>query len=122
MFGLVEQTIRFRLVQWGKAYVDLLRFALVEAGYEDKLSQIYDFSLALELGVSTSTGRTLVEMGLSRITASNIAVLMLDSSKGVKEIKEWFAGKPESLLQLSNIVIDELKEKGLLESSFDQIV
>ncbi|OYW16847.1 MAG: hypothetical protein B7Z52_07800, partial [Burkholderiales bacterium 12-64-5] len=28
VFELIEQTIRFKLVQWGKAYVDLLKYAL----------------------------------------------------------------------------------------------
>jgi superfamily II DNA/RNA helicase len=116
MFGLVEQIIRFKLVQWAKAYVDLLRFVLTEAGREDLVSQVYDFSLALELGVSSETGRSLVEFGLSRITASAIAALITDSSLKPNEVKAWIREQPEALLvQLSGLVVAELRAKGLLE-------
>lgn len=122
MFGLVEQTIRFKLVQWAKAYVDLLRFALTEAGRDDLVSQVYDFSLALELGVSTATGRSLVEFGLSRITASAIAALITDSSLTPDEVKMWIRDQPEPLLlQLSSLVVAELRAKNLLAPVLDEI-
>jgi uncharacterized protein (DUF1778 family) len=115
MFSLVEQTIRFRLVQWAKAYVDLLRFVLAEAGRSDLIGQVYDFSLALELGISTETGRSLVELGLSRITASVIASLITDSSLTPEQVKEWIRNQPNvQLLQLSSLVIAELRAKQLL--------
>lgn len=122
MFGLVEQTIRFKLVQWAKAYVDLLRFALVEAGRDDLVSQVYDFSLALELGVSTTTGRSLVEFGLSRITASAIALLITDSSLTPDQVRTWIRDQPEPLLlQLSGLVVAELRAKNLLTPMPDEI-
>lgn len=115
MFGLVEQTIRFKLVQWAKAYVDLLRFALTEAGHNHLAAQVYDFSLALELGVSTVTGRSLVEFGLSRITASAVATLITDSSMTPDQVRKWIRDQPESaLMQLSSLVVAELRIKGLL--------
>ena len=122
MFGLVEQTIRFKLVQWAKAYVDLLRFVLVEAGRDDLVSQVYDFSLALELGVSTTTGRSLVEFGLSRITASAIALLITDSSLTPDQVRTWIRDQPEPLLlQLSGLVVAELRAKNLLTPVSDEI-
>lgn len=114
MFMLVEQTIRFKLVQWAKAYVDMLRFVLVEAGHVDMASQVYDFSLALELGVSTQTGRSLVEFGLSRITASSVANLIVDSTLTQEQVKEWFKSQPETVLQLSALVVEELRAKNLI--------
>jgi hypothetical protein len=114
MFTLVEQTIRFRLVQWSKAYVDLLRFALSEAGQAELVQQVYDFSLALELGVSSRTGRSLVELGLSRISASSIAELVVDSSMTTEQVRAWLRGQPESLLQLSSLILEELRSKSLL--------
>jgi hypothetical protein len=120
MFVLVEQTIRFKLVQWAKAYVDLLRFALAEAGRDDLVSQVYDFSLALELGVSTTTGRSLVEFGLSRITASAIAELITDSSLTPDQVRTWIRDQPEDLLhRLSGLVVAELHAKGLLALKTD---
>ncbi|MBU9264427.1 DEAD/DEAH box helicase [Burkholderia multivorans] len=115
MFSLIEQTIRFKLVQWAKAYVDLLKFALEEAGLQEMASQVYDFSLALELGVSTRTGRSLVEFGLSRITAAALASLITDSALSPEQVRGWFAQQPESLLsQLSPLVVTELRERGLV--------
>lgn len=115
MFSLIEQTIRFKLVQWAKAYVDLLRFVLAEAGRTDLIGQVYDFSLALELGISTETGRSLVELGLSRITASVIASLITDSSLTPEQVKEWIRSQENmQLLQLSSLVIEELRIKQLL--------
>jgi hypothetical protein len=115
LFELIEQTIRFRLVQWAKAYVDLLRFALVEEGRPELVKQVYDFSLALELGVSTTTGRSLVEFGLSRITASAISTLITDSSLTPEKVKAWLRSQPEELLsQLSNVILAELRAKDLL--------
>jgi len=115
MFTLIEQTIRFKLVQWAKAYVDLLKFALVVEGRPELVSSVYDFSLALELGVSTTTGRSLVEFGLSRISASAIAGLITDSSMTPDKVKAWIQAQPEEMLsQLSHLIIAELRSKDLL--------
>jgi hypothetical protein len=121
MFTTIEQTIRFKLVQWSKAYVDLLRFALVEAGRADMINQVYDFSLALELGVSTTTGRSLVEFGLSRISASAVAALITDSSLMPEKVKAWIRAQPEAMLsQLSSLVLAELRAKDLLAQLPDE--
>lgn len=115
MFQLVEQTIRFTLVQWAKAYVDLLKIALIEAGHEDRAKEIYDFSLALELGVATETGRSLVELGLSRISAAAVGGIILDSRMNTQAVKEWLITHERDLRSLvSELVLDELRMKGLL--------
>ncbi len=115
MFVTIEKTIRFTLVQWAKAYVDLLKFVLVEEGCPERVAQVYDFSLALELGVSTGTGRSLVEFGLSRITAAAVAGLITDSSLTPEKVKEWIRAQPEDMLsQLSELVLAELRAKDLL--------
>ena len=117
MFTLIEQTIRFRLVQWAKAYVDLLKFALEAEGRPEMVAQVYDFSLALELGVSTKTGRSLVELGLSRITASTIAGLITDSSLAPDKVKAWIRAQPEEMLsKLSSLIVAELHAKDLLRA------
>lgn len=118
MFQLVEQTIRFTLVQWAKAYVDLLKVALVEAGHEDRAAEIYDFSLALELGVATETGRSLVELGLSRISAAAVGGIILDSRMNTQAVRAWLVAHESDLGSLvSELVLDELRLKGLLGAS-----
>ncbi|WP_155625062.1 helicase-related protein [Burkholderia multivorans] len=115
MFTLIEQTIRFKLVQWAKAYVDLLKYALAQEGLDEMVTQVYDFSLALELGVSTRTGRSLVEFGLSRITAAAMASLITDSSLSSDQVRGWFLQQLASLIQqLSPLVVAELRERGLV--------
>lgn len=119
MFTLIEQTIRFKLVQWAKAYVDLLKYALAQEGLDDMVTQVYDFSLALELGVSTRTGRSLVEFGLSRITAAAIASLITDSSLSSDQVRGWFLQQSASLVQqLSPLVVTELRERGLVSVEY----
>jgi hypothetical protein len=113
-FELIEQTIRFRLVQWSKAYVDLLRFVLAEAGRQDLAQDVYDFALDLELGVSSSTGRALVELGLSRMAASTLSGMIADSALNAEKVKAWIRGNKDGLLNLSPIILRELEGKGLL--------
>lgn len=120
MFQTIEQTVRFKLVQWAKAYVDLTKFALEEAGRQDLVEQVYDFALALELGVSTGTGRSLVEFGLSRISASAVASLITDSSLSPDGVKEWLRTQQEDMLaQLSPLIRTELQAKGLLPAEHE---
>ncbi|HGM6067628.1 TPA: DEAD/DEAH box helicase [Stenotrophomonas maltophilia] len=120
MFTLIEQTIRFKLVQWAKAYVDLLKFALEAEGRPEMVAQVYDFSLSLELGVSTKTGRSLVEFGLSRITASAIAALITDSSLPPDKVKAWITAQPpEMLSKLSGLILAELRAKELLGNELE---
>jgi DEAD/DEAH box helicase/Helicase conserved C-terminal domain len=113
-FELIEDTIRFQLVQWAKAYVDVLRYSLYSSGRSSQISEIYDFSLALELGVSTTTGRSLIELGLSRISASAISSIILDSSLNVEQVRSWLLDKPESLMRLSEVILRELRDKQLV--------
>ncbi|CAJ1240036.1 hypothetical protein JRT27AECX_JRT27AEC_00615 [Escherichia coli] len=56
VFDFVEDNLRFKYVQLGKAYIDLLRQALIENNQEKKSEEIYDFPLSLELGVSSIAG------------------------------------------------------------------
>lgn len=115
-FELVEKVLRFELVQLGKAYVDLLKVALTEAGLVTEASQVYDFSLSLELGVSSQTGRSLVELGLSRMTATVIAELVADSAMDTSDVRVWFERNPVALAQVSPLIRAELEAKALIRT------
>ena len=52
--AFIEDELRFRYVQLGRCYVDLLRNVLTEEGFDKEAAEVYDFALALELGVSSS--------------------------------------------------------------------
>ncbi len=70
VFDFVEDNLRFKYVQLGKAYIDLLRQALIENNQEKKSEEIYDFPLSLELGVSSIAGQVFIELGKVRISRS----------------------------------------------------
>lgn len=115
-FDLIEDIVRFRFVQLGKAYRDLLVLALQEKGLQEYIPKIYDFSLALELGISTETGTAFVELGLSRITASVLENLFPSSSMTVTEARQALRTLDVVSNKLSPIIIDELDRLGLRET------
>ncbi|XHR31055.1 MAG: hypothetical protein ACFUZC_10930 [Chthoniobacteraceae bacterium] len=117
MFEFVEDTLRFKYVQLGRAYVDLLRFALEEANLKQHARAVYDFPLALELGVSSIAGQAFVELGLSRITAATIEGLIPHSNPSVERAREWLSGLKIGDLKVSRMIWDELKRKELVENA-----
>jgi hypothetical protein len=120
VFDFVEDTLRFKYVQLGRAYVDLLKFALVEAGQAEKAKTVYDFPLALELGVSTTAGQAFIELGLSRITASTLENLIPNSAPTAQQASEWLAQLTGREFPLSKVILGELVRKGFLKSYADQ--
>jgi len=58
-FEFFEQVLRFQMVQVGKAYLDVLYYVLQALKLTERRREAFDFSLALELGVSSTTGRSL---------------------------------------------------------------
>ncbi len=112
-FDTIESLIRFQLVQMGKAYVDLLRHALHKAGYPEKALQIFDFSMALELGISSVTGQVLLELGLSRIAAAEVQKLLIEDSGDINELKKTLQSFEWDLFKLSPIILSELERLGL---------
>ncbi|HHW1564564.1 TPA: DEAD/DEAH box helicase [Pseudomonas aeruginosa] len=112
-FDLIEDVVRFRFVQLGKAYRDLLVLALQEKGLQKHIPDVYDFALALELGVSTETGTAFVELGLSRIAASALEDLFPSSSMTVMEVRQALRTLDVVANKLSPIIIGELDRLGL---------
>ncbi|HDS1298842.1 MULTISPECIES: DEAD/DEAH box helicase [Stenotrophomonas maltophilia group] len=115
VFDLIEDVVRFRFVQLGKAYRDLLVLALQEKGLQNRVPGVYDFALALELGVSTDTGTAFVELGLSRIAASALEDLFPSSSMTVVEARQALRTLDVIANKLSPIIVAELERLGLRE-------
>ena len=114
IFDFVEQILRFKYVQLGKAYIDLLKYALEEAGEHEAAKSIYNFPLALELGVCSVAGQAFIELGLSRITAAVLENLIPDSNPTVEKAKSWLQGLNGNEFNLSQVIVDELKRKELV--------
>lgn len=66
---IVEQTARFRAPKYIAAYVDVLNLFLNEVGRGDLIDEDLDLGVALEFGVSSRTLLSLMELGLSRMSA-----------------------------------------------------
>ncbi len=113
-FDLIETVVRFEFVQLGAAYVQLLNMALLGTEHEAKLSKVYDFSLALELGVSTITSRSFVELGLSRITAARLEEIFPDSKFSVSDARAALYALDLKANRLSPIMVDELRRLNLI--------
>ena len=88
-FDLIEDVIRFQYVQLGKAYIDILALALGQCGHAERVKDIFDFPLALELGVATRSGWSFMELGLSRIAAAALEPHFPNSDLGVQQARDW---------------------------------
>lgn len=105
----VEEIARFKAPKYISAYVDVLKLFLSEAGREDLIDEDFDVGVALEFGVSSKTLLSLMELGLSRMSAvtlyEKIARDDLDRNGCLAWINEHgpnFAG-----MDLPNLIVQE---------------
>ncbi|MGV9008901.1 DEAD/DEAH box helicase [Brevundimonas sp.] len=112
-FDLIEDVIRFRYVQLGKAYHDILVLALQKCCLDHRIPEIFDFALALELGVSTRSGWSFMELGLSRIAATALEPHFPDSDMTAARAREWLQSEDMTTFRLGHIVLAELARLGL---------
>ncbi len=123
--SMVEETARFKAPKYIFAYMDVLRLFLTEAGREDLIDEEFDIGIALEFGVSSITLLSLMELGLSRMSAvalyEKIARDDLDKEGCIAWINEHgpnFAG-----MDLPNLIVREaLQISGLNDSEVGQQV
>lgn len=119
-FEFVEDKLRFEYVQLGKAYVDLLRFALRGQDLESEAKSVFDFPLALELGVSSVAGQAFIELGLSRVTASLLQDLIPDSNPTLARARSWLSSLRTEDLRISKVITQELVQKGLIAATTEE--
>lgn len=100
-FDTIEDVIRFQLVQMGKAYIDILTYVMVENELSHRVPEIFDFSLALELGVS-------MELGLSRIAAAELQRIVPDSDLDLAAARKLIIDFDHTPYPLSQVIIDEI--------------
>lgn len=111
--ALVEQIARFRAPKYLSAYMDVLHFHYRRIGREDLIDDGLDIGTQLEFGVSSRTLISLMELGLSRMTAvalyEKIARDELDQTQALK----WVADRADQLgaMDLPAIIERELRER-----------
>ncbi|WP_019995399.1 DEAD/DEAH box helicase [Aureimonas ureilytica] len=114
-FDLIEDQVRFRFVQLGKAYVEILALVLRDTGQEGAIRDIYDFPLALELGIATKSGWSFMELGLSRISAAALQPIYPDSNLTPEAARRWLAEIEDiNTLRLGTVIVDELRRLKLV--------
>lgn len=67
--GVLENAIRFRLVKYFSAYIEILKHVALEENRPDKAENIEPFHIYLEFGSCNRNALNLMALGLSRFTA-----------------------------------------------------
>ncbi|UXN05123.1 DEAD/DEAH box helicase [Bartonella sp. HY406] len=110
---MVEKTARFLAPRYLSAYVDVLNYHLKLVGREDLIDNDLDIAIALELGVSSITLRSLMELGISRISAVELYKIIafdnLDEEACIKWIKKYDSRLDN--IGLPSIIVREIREK-----------
>ena len=119
---LIEGTARFLAPRYFSAYVDVLNQHLREIGREDLIDNDLEIGVALEFGVTSITMRSLMELGMSRISA--VALYEVIAMDGLDEegCIEWIQERREQLdsIGLPAIVIREVRERVLAKVPLEE--
>jgi hypothetical protein len=109
--SLVEQVARFLAPKYMSAYVDVLRLHLRESGREDLLEDDVDIGTQLELGISSRTLLSLVELGLSRSSAVELFERIARDNLGRAECVGWIRRHDAELegMGIPAVVIREIR-------------
>lgn len=94
----VETIARFRAPKYLTAYMDVLRVHLQESGQPDLIGDELDLGIALEFGVSSRTLLSLIELGLSRTTATLLYEQIARDMFDQDECLAWIAERRETLV------------------------
>lgn len=110
---LVEQTARFRAPKYVAAYMDVLNLHLRAIGRGDLADETANYGLMLEFGLSTQTLISLMEIGLSRMSAVALYELMAADSFTQDECILWIRSNYAQLLGMDVpvIILREIREK-----------
>jgi hypothetical protein len=110
---LVERTARFRAPKYLAAYMDVLRHHLRGIGREDLIEDDLDLGVALEYGLSTKTLLSLMELGLSRMSAVGLSEKIARDDLDQAGCRAWVA-EHEADLEVSDlpaVVWREVRQK-----------
>ncbi|WP_288504979.1 DEAD/DEAH box helicase [uncultured Pseudomonas sp.] len=110
---LVEQIARFKAPKYLSAYIDVLSFYLRKIGREDLLEDGLDLGVQLEYGVSSRTLLSLMELGISRMSAVSVYELIsfddLDKAGCLEWLRAWLPQLESSGMPMA--IVREIKSK-----------
>ncbi|WP_448032744.1 DEAD/DEAH box helicase [Bradyrhizobium liaoningense] len=119
--ALVEQIARFRAPKYFSAYVDVLHLHFAQIGRDDLIDHGLDIGTQLEFGVSSRTLISLMELGLSRMTAVALYEKMAQENLDQAQALKWVTDRATQLdsLDLPIIIVRELRERLLADDTPD---
>jgi superfamily II DNA/RNA helicase len=111
--ALVEQIARFKAPKYLSAYMDVLHLHLRQIDREDLIDDGLDIGMQLEFGVSSTTLLSLMELGLSRMSAVALYEKIAHDDLSKEECIDWI-GERFGQFQAMNIpalIIREVRER-----------
>ncbi|MEV5033971.1 DEAD/DEAH box helicase [Sphingobium sp. LMC3-1-1.1] len=110
---LVEQIARFKAPKYFSAYMDVLHKHLREIGREDLIDEDLDIGTQLEFGVSSRTLLSLIELGLSRMSAVILYEKIARDDLTKEDCLAWLSERRDSLeaMDIPVIIVRELRER-----------
>jgi hypothetical protein len=116
---MVEQIARFKAPKYFSAYVDIINIHLREIGREDLISDDLDIGTQLEFGVSSRTLLSLMELGLSRMSAVALYEKIARDDLDKEGCRAWVADRRTQFegMEIPAIILREIREKLLREDN-----
>lgn len=120
---LVEQIARFRAPKYFSAYMDILNMHLRAIGRTDLIEHDLDIGTQLEFGVSSRTLLSLMELGVSRMSAVVLYEKIARDDLSKEDCQAWVAEREAQFegMDISTIILREIREK-LLPKSGEQAI
>jgi superfamily II DNA/RNA helicase len=120
---LVEQVARFKAPKYLAAYVDVLNLHLRSAGRADLIETGLDIGTQLEFGVSSRTLLSLMELGLSRMSAVALYEQIARDDLSREECLAWADERRTQFegMDIPSIILREIRQK-LLPTDGDRAV
>lgn len=114
---LVEQIARFRAPKYFSAYMDILNLHLRTIGRTDLIEHDLDIGTQLEFGVSSRTLLSLMELGVSRMSAVALYEKIARDDLSKEDCQAWVAEREAQLvgMDIPTIILREIREKLLPE-------
>lgn len=110
---LVEQVARFKAPKYFSAYMDVLHLHLREIGRGDLIHDGLDIGTQLEFGVSSTTLLSLMELGLSRMSAVALYEKIARDDLSKEGCIEWVTERVDQLhaMDIPAIIVREVRER-----------
>jgi len=104
----VEQYARFRFVKYASCYIDVLSQHLREINRAELIATIPQIQVYAEFGASQPTQMSLMDLGLSRVSAIALSELIVKTDMTRDECIRWIIDTDLTGLSISPIVIKEI--------------